>query len=81
MSASHDRHRLVLMLAWGRHLIRAVRILARDDRIPKPLRGLVAFGLLPIPGPIDEAVLLLVGTILFAFYRHPLREAWGTAAL
>lgn len=68
------------MVAWGRRLIRTVKILARDGRIPKPLRGLVAFGLLPIPGPLDEAVLLVVGTILFAFYRHPVREAWEIAA-
>ena len=61
-------------------MIQAVKILVRDGRIPKPLRGLVAFGLLPIPGPFDEAVLIVVGTILFAFYRHPLREARRRAA-
>ena len=38
-----------------RRLLRAVKLLARDGRIPKPLRGLAAFGLLPIPGPLDEA--------------------------
>lgn len=59
-----------------RHLIRAVKFLARDGRIPKPLRGLVAFGLLPIPGPVDEAVLLIVGLVLLALYRSVLREAW-----
>jgi hypothetical protein len=59
-----------------RHLIRAVKFLARDGRIPKPLRGLVAFGLLPIPGPVDEAVLLIVGLVLLALYRPVLREAW-----
>ena len=62
-----------------RRLIRAVRILATDGRIPWPLRGLVALGLLPIPGPFDEAVLVLVGLILYAFYREPLREAWREA--
>ena len=39
------------MLLAARRLIQAVKILARDGRIPKPLRGLVAFGVLPIPGP------------------------------
>src|SRR5439155_24777808 len=55
--------------------IRAVRILARDGRIPRPLRGLVVVGLLPVPGPVDEAVLLLAGGLLFAFYRDSMREA------
>jgi hypothetical protein len=59
--------------------IRAVRILARDGRIPRPLRWLVAVGLLPVPGPFDEAVLLVAAGILFVFYRGPLREAWRTA--
>jgi hypothetical protein len=63
----------------ARHLIRAVKLLALDGRIPKPLRGLAAFGLLPIPGPLDEAVLLVVGLVLVVFYRGPLREAWAKA--
>ena len=63
-----------------RRLIRAVEILARDGRIPKPLRGLAAFGVLPVPGPFDEAVLLVVGVLLWAFYRDSLRDAWSRAA-
>ncbi|TML89923.1 MAG: hypothetical protein E6G08_04595 [Actinobacteria bacterium] len=59
--------------------IRAVRILARDGRIPRPLRWLVVVGLLPVPGPFDEAVLLVAAGILFVFYRGPMREAWRTA--
>ncbi len=68
------------MVAAARRLIRAVKILARDRRIPRPLRGLAAFGVLPIPGPFDEAVLLIVGLILWALYRDSLREAWSQAA-
>ena len=64
----------------GRHLIRAVKILARDGRIPRSLRWLAAFGVLPIPGPIDEAALLIVGALLWLFYRQPLRDAWAQAA-
>ena len=60
-------------------LIRAVRIAARDKRIPRPLRWLAALGLLPIPGPFDEAVLLIVAIPLALFYRGPLREAWQAA--
>lgn len=63
----------------ARHLIRAVTILASDGRIPKPLRGLAAFGVLPIPGPVDEAVLLVVGALLWIFYRQSLRDAWARA--
>ena len=61
-------------------LIRAVKILAHDGRIPRPLRGLAAFAVLPIPGPIDEAALLIVGALLWPFYRQPLRDAWAQAA-
>jgi hypothetical protein len=46
-----------------------VKILARDRKIPRPLRWLAVFGLLPVPGPFDEAVLLLVAGLLFAFYQ------------
>ena len=60
--------------------LRAVRHLARDGRIPKPLRWLAAFGLLPIPGPVDEAVLLLLAAILAVFYRRSMREAWLAAS-
>jgi hypothetical protein len=59
---------------------RAVGILARDGNIPRPLRGAAAFGLLPLPGPLDEAVLLLVGLVLSLFYRERLTEAWRAAA-
>jgi len=61
--------------------VRAVRLLARDGRIPKPLRGLAAFGLLPIPGPVDELALLVVGVVLWLFYRRTLREAWAASGL
>jgi hypothetical protein len=69
-----------MVLVAARRLIRAIRVLARDGRIPRPLRGLVAFGVLPIPGPFDEVVLFLAGLILWTFYRDLLREAWSQAA-
>jgi hypothetical protein len=34
--------------------IRAMKVLARDQRIPKPLRWITGLALLPIPGPVDE---------------------------
>lgn len=60
--------------------IRAMRLLARDDRIPKPLRWLAGIGLLPIPGPVDEAVLVLIAPVFLLLYRDPMREAWGRSA-
>ena len=63
-----------------RRLLRATKILIRDGRIPRPLRWLAAFAVLPIPGPVDEAALLVLATLLFAFHREPLRDAWARAA-
>ena len=63
----------------AKRAIRAVRVLARDGRIPRPLRWLALIGLLPIPGPVDEGVLLLVALLLWAFYRERLIEAWRLA--
>lgn len=59
--------------------IRAVKVLAGDGRIPKPLRWAAAVGLLPVPGPFDEFVLLLVAAILWLFYPDRLAEAWRDA--
>jgi hypothetical protein len=67
------------MRAFALRTIGAVRILARDGRIPRPLRWVAAFGLLPIPGPLDETALLLVGLFLWIFYRERLAEAWRAA--
>jgi hypothetical protein len=57
-----------------------VRIVIGHGGIPRPIRWLAAVGLLPIPGPFDEAVLLLVALILFVFYRQELRQAWRDAS-
>lgn len=70
------------MLAGVRTLRRtfaAVRLLARDGDLPRWLRGLAAVGLAPIPGPFDEAVLLVVAAILWLGYRDRLRAAWREA--
>ena len=62
-----------------RRTVRAMRIAATDKRIPRPLRWVAAVGLLPIPGPFDEAILVLVAVPLALFYRRPLAEAWRQA--
>jgi hypothetical protein len=59
--------------------LKAVRILARDGGLPRWLRGLAAVGIAPIPGPFDEAVLLVVAAILWLGYRDRLRAAWRDA--
>jgi hypothetical protein len=58
---------------------RAVKLVVCDGRIPRPLRWGGTLGLLPVPGPFDEAVLLLVGAILWVFYRDQLNQAWQRA--
>jgi hypothetical protein len=61
-------------------VVRAVRVLARDGGLPRWLRGLAVVGLAPIPGPFDEAVLLVVAAILWIGYRERLLAAWRAAA-
>jgi len=67
------------LAAFLKRTAKAVRIVLGHGGLPRPIRWLAGFGLLPIPGPVDEAVLLLVAGILFVFYRRELREAWERA--
>jgi hypothetical protein len=67
-------------MAFFRRAVRAVRLVARDGSLPRWLRVLAAVGLAPIPGPFDEAVLLVVAAILWLGYRDRLRTAWRDAA-
>ena len=63
-----------------RRLLRTGRLVLRDQRIPRPVRGLAAVALMPIPGPVDEAALLVLTPYLLAFHREQMREAWQAAA-
>ena len=65
--------------AFMKRVARAVRLVIGHGGIPRPIRWLAAVGLLPVPGPFDEAVLLLVALVLFVFYRQELRQAWREA--
>jgi hypothetical protein len=60
-------------------MMRASAIVLRDKRIPRPIRCAGGIALLPIPGPIDEAVLLLLAPIFLVFFRAHMREAWQAA--
>jgi hypothetical protein len=60
-------------------IVRAMKLLALDTRVPRWLRWLAGIGLLPIPGPVDEAVLVLVAPIFLVLYREPMRDAWARA--
>jgi hypothetical protein len=62
-----------------KRVLRAVRILARDGGLPRWLRGLAVVGVAPVPGPVDEVVLLVVAAILWLGYRDRLRAAWREA--
>ena len=64
------------MFAALKRVIRATRYAATDARIPKPIRWLIALGLLPVPGPFDEIVLLAAAVPLGLFYRESLADAW-----
>ena len=76
MSAGLKRARFFV-----KRTMRAVKIVIGHGSIPRPLRWLAAVGLLPVPGPFDEAVLLFVALILAVFYRDQIREAWTQAKL
>lgn len=61
-------------------VVRATKLIARDPRLPRPLRWIAAVSLLPIPGPVDEALLVLIAPVFAIFYRAHMRDAWERAA-
>jgi hypothetical protein len=70
---------MAVMRAFFARAVRATAILVRDKRIPRPIRWVGALALLPIPGPLDEALLLLLTPLLLLGYRRQTREAWERA--
>ena len=56
-----------------------MKLVARDECIPRPLRWIAGLSLLPIPGPVDEAVLILVAPLFLLLYRERVRDAWRQA--
>jgi len=49
--------------------LRVARRLVSEPHLPRPLRWLLVFALLPIPGPVDEIALGVVALCLATFYR------------
>ena len=62
-----------------RRILATAKTVARDPRVPRWTRGLLAVGLLPIPGPFDEAVLLVALVLLLVRHRPIVRDAWREA--
>jgi len=59
-----------------RHL-RVARRLARDQALPRWLRALLIFGVLPIPGPVDNIALVVGLALLVTLYRPVLTAAYA----
>jgi hypothetical protein len=59
---------------------RVARKLARDERIPRWLRALILFGLLPIPGPVDNIALVVAVVILWTCHRDVIRAQYAYEA-
>ncbi|MBV9292902.1 MAG: hypothetical protein JO222_10680 [Frankiales bacterium] len=59
--------------------VRIGKAVARDKRIPRPVRWLLVFGALPIPGPLDEAAVLIALGLIAVFWRPVLREVLADA--
>lgn len=62
-------------------LVRASRLVVRDERIPRPVRWCLRCSVvcLAIPGPVDEVLLLLLVLVVVVLWREPVVEAWRSA--
>lgn len=63
-----------------KRLLGLARLLARDPRIPRPVRALIVVGLLPVPGPFDEVVLVGSLVLLLAIRPGLIRALWRESA-
>jgi hypothetical protein len=67
----------------GKHILRLLRLLkslAKDPRIPRPVRWLIVAGLVPVPGPFDEIVLALALLLLAVLRPGIFRTLWRESA-
>jgi len=70
------------LISWTKRTIRVAKALAFDPRFPRPLRWAVrvALAIKCVPFPdfgVDEVILIVVGTILWFFYRPDLLAVIG----
>jgi hypothetical protein len=56
-----------------RHTAGTVALLARDRRVPRPVRWLLGIALLPIPGPFEE----IAGGLALAYVARRLPDVWA----
>ena len=62
-------------------LVRTAKLLAHEPSVPKWLRGLFVFGLLPIPLFFDELALIVATALLYVAHRQVVIEAWSRAGV
>ena len=67
-------------MRFWRHLLATATALARDARIPRWLRWLFAFGLMPIPLFFDELALIVATALMAVFHHRTVREVWKATA-
>jgi hypothetical protein len=63
-----------------RHLLRAAKVLARDQSVPSWIRWLFVFGLLPIPLFFDELALIVATGLMLLSHRAAVLRAWRSTA-
>jgi hypothetical protein len=66
----------------ARTVVKAAKYLGTCRRaMPRWLSVLLVIGLLPVPGPFDEAVLVAAAAVLWFRYRPLVRVCWRAAQL
>jgi len=66
-------------IVFCRRVIRCGKAIARSSDVPRWLRWLFVFGVMPIPLCIDEAALVLAVALMLIAYRPALRRAWSAS--
>ncbi len=64
----------------GVRTVRFLKALARDPDVPRPLRWLLLFAVLPIPGPVDEVAGALALFLLRRLRPGVVARHWREAA-
>ena len=62
-------------------MLAALMLLTVRKALPRWLAGLLVFGALPIPGPVDNVAFIVALAILWFFYRPLLRVCWRAAQI